>query len=316
MSAEQEQLKDALTTSMGILAGRSGSGKTEVLLNVGLAVVLALRKATPVSEDVEASSDTLESRAQAVIPALLVTQSALLAKSLKQRAANMLRVAACTPPDDFETWPLEDQRAFLQDIVEGGLAGRADLDLAEPADFKIGTETPDMLTLTVRQTLRALDRTLKGRQFFGRSADLQTHGHDFKHGEVTFERFRQRMWPKMAAKAGKLQCSAESVFKEIMEIKARNEGSAPAELRLRTLSREEYVESTQRGKSFADKADRERMYRLFQEYEQSKGEGDWDVCDLCASLWARFRSHGYAHGQKVAKLLSDESQDLHRSEIL
>ena len=271
--------------------------------------MLALRDKPSVGEDTDPGS-----RVQGQIPALLVTQSPLLAKTLKQRATNMLRVADCTPPDDLESWSTDEQRAFLLNIVDSGPSGPSDV--AQPANFRIGTKTQDMLTLTVRQTLHALDSTLRGKRFFGDSADAQSHGNDLKHGEVTFSRFGNRIWPKIHNKAGKFRFSAISVFKEIMDIKARNEGTSPWTLELKTMSQEEYVESEQRSKTFKDKTERGAMYRLYLEYEKAKEKGDWDVCDLCANLWKRYREHGYDGCLKVAKLLSDESQDLHRSEIL
>ncbi|CAD7953083.1 unnamed protein product [Amoebophrya sp. A25] len=332
LSPQQEELRKDAEWKLSIVGGRSGSGKTEILISVGYGFVRVFDRCRAKTELEENPDEGCN------VPAVLVTQSLSLQQSLQTRAEKLESFMALTPPDSFESWTRDQQRTWIESALDSesqigqtstrarcadNADGRAFREPPRNFNAEIGPEQLKRLhVFTVRQLLQMLDRTLKGTPFFKPEdgTDDELGGQKDRNGEINFVRFEKHIWPQIVKKVkGRASLNSLSVFQEILDIKghifAGEEGSSP--LRIRAKSEEKYVAGslTRKNRLFEDDKTRKTFYLYFREYQAALREEEWDVCDLCQNLYDRYLQYGY-HGRHVDKFLSDESQDLLLCEML
>eukprot|EP00392_Amoebophrya_sp_AT5.2_P006436 g6448.t1 len=155
------------------------------------------------------------------------------------------------------------------------------------------------------------------RTAIGHGRRARRAGHDPSR-EITLPKFEKYIWPSIRKQAGDQSLRALSAFQEIMDIKGLIDCSSAddGEVQTRVKTQKEYIEGvTRKNQVFTEQKSREKLYKVFREYEAVRHLEDWDICDLCANLYNRFRSYGYG-GRRAEKFLSDESQDLLPCEML
>ena len=168
-----------------------------------------------------------------------------------------------------------------------------------------------------------LDGTL-GNSYFERFHDIRKHYGQVQNSrslfiqnfirtkEVGYERFSSSYWPHFNAQLTK-KLDPSRVFIEIIShIKG---GVQSIDVVDGKLSREDYVKLSDTRVSTLNKPKRERIYEIFESYEQMKmRNGEFDLADLVNDLHHRLKEESYK-GDEFHFVYIDEVQDLTMSQI-
>ncbi|KAI4357248.1 hypothetical protein L6164_001209 [Bauhinia variegata] len=179
------------------------------------------------------------------------------------------------------------------------------------------------LVVTFQKFLMMLDGTL-GNSYFERFHGMSSpYGQILGLGSVSFETFRRKKevdydkftsqyWPRFNSSSTK-KLDSSKVFTEIRtHIKG---GEQVAEHREGRLSREEYLNLSEKRTSGLNRPKREMIYDIYQNYEKMKmKKGEFDLADLVIDIHRRLRNNKY-HGDEIHYVYIDEVQDLTMSEI-
>ncbi|KAH9658809.1 UvrD-like helicase ATP-binding domain-containing protein [Citrus sinensis] len=317
-----EQLEMILFPRSTFILGRSGTGKTTILtmklfqnekhhhmakeqfygVNNGLTL--------HTSREVEAV-EGLGGTERYILHQLFVTVSPKLCFAVKQHISHM------------------KSAAFGEKLAgEGDLIDIDDID--DAAQFKdIPNSFVDIpaksypLVITFHKFLIMLDGTL-GNSYFERFHDIRKHYGQVQNSrslfiqnfirtkEVGYERFSSSYWPHFNAQLTK-KLDPSRVFIEIIShIKG---GVQSIDVVDGKLSREDYVKLSDTRVSTLNKPKRERIYEIFESYEQMKmRNGEFDLADLVNDLHHRLKEESYK-GDEFHFVYIDEVQDLTMSQI-
>ncbi|KAI4357246.1 hypothetical protein L6164_001207 [Bauhinia variegata] len=179
------------------------------------------------------------------------------------------------------------------------------------------------LVVTFEKFLMMLDGTL-GNSYFDRFHDISSpYGQILGLGSVSFEafmrkkevnydRFASQYWPHFNSSSTK-KLDSSKVFTEIItHIKG---GVQVGEHGEGKLSREEYLNLSEKRTSNLNRKKREMIYDIYQNYEKMKMEnGEFDLADLVIDIHRRLRNNKY-RGDEIHYVYIDEVQDLTMSQI-
>ncbi|KAL9416864.1 hypothetical protein AB3S75_039948 [Citrus x aurantiifolia] len=316
-----EQLEMILFPRSTFILGRSGTGKTTILTMKlfqnekhhhmakeqfdGVNNSLTLHT----SWEVEAE-EGLGGSERCILRQLFVTVSPKLCFAVKQHISHM------------------KSAAFGEKLAGEDLIDIDDID--DAAQFKdIPNSFVDIpaksypLVITFHKFLIMLDGTL-GNSYFERFHDIRIHYGQVQNArslfiqnfirtkEVDYERFSLSYWPHFNAQLTK-KLDPSRVFIEIIShIKG---GIQSIDVVDGKLSREDYVKLSDTRVSTLNKPKRERIYEIFESYEQMKmRNGEFDLADLVNDLHSRFKEERYK-GDEFHFVYIDEVQDLTMSQI-
>ena len=130
--------------------------------------------------------------------------------------------------------------------------------------------------------------------------------------EVNYERFSSSYWPHFNAQLAR-KLDPSRVFTEIIShIKG---GLQSIEVVNGKLNREDYVNLSETRNSSLSRQKRERIYDIFESYEQMKmRNGEFDLADLVNDLHHRLKEESYK-GDEFHFVYIDEVQDLTMSQV-
>ncbi|KAI4357228.1 hypothetical protein L6164_001190 [Bauhinia variegata] len=179
------------------------------------------------------------------------------------------------------------------------------------------------LVVTFQKFLMMLDGTL-GNSYFERFHDMSSpYGQILGLGSVSFEtftrkkevdydKFTSQYWPHFNSSSTK-KLDSSKVFTEIItHIKGGEQVAEHGEGR---LSREEYLNLSEKRTSSLNRQKREMIYDIYQTYEKMKMKnGEFDLADLVIDIHRRLRNNKY-HGDEINYVYIDEVQDLTMSQI-
>lgn len=177
------------------------------------------------------------------------------------------------------------------------------------------------LIITFRKFLMMLDGTLgdsyflRFKRFLGgdgkslKSVSLQTI---VRMKEVNYERFCSSYWPHFNARLVK-DLEPSKVFSEILSnIKGGSEAGKDSNF---VLSLEVYISISDRKGTALSSLNRERIYKIFQDYEKMKmRRGEFDIADYVMNLHHRLKNKKLV-GDKMDFVYVDEVQDLSMRQI-
>ncbi|KAJ4710306.1 UvrD-like Helicase, ATP-binding domain, P-loop containing nucleoside triphosphate hydrolase [Melia azedarach] len=309
-----EQLEIILSPRSTFILGRSGTGKTTVLTmklfqreklhHMVEEGSYGVNKNTPLAEDNVGKRDFLRQ--------LFVTVSPKLCFAVKQHISQMKSSAF------GGEFPAESSLVDVDDINDA-------------AQFKdIQNSFVDIpaksfpLVITFHKFLMMLDGTL-GNSYFERFHDIDKHSAGWtqhlrlvslqnfiRAKEVTYEKFSSSYWPHFNSQLTK-KLDSSRVFTEII---SHIKGSLQSmEVSHGKLSREDYVQLSESRVSTLRRQKRERIFDIFESYEQMKmRNGEFDLADLVNDLHRRLKSEHYK-GDGIHFVYVDEVQDLTMSQI-
>ncbi|XP_038701351.1 uncharacterized protein LOC119998175 isoform X2 [Tripterygium wilfordii] len=318
-----EELQIILFPRSTFVLGRSGTGKTTVLTmklfererlhlmlmerlhGVQNDSLLHGKQKSGVGEDVEETKrETLRQ--------LFVTVSPKLCHAVKQHISNLKRSLygenSSTESSSIDVEDIDDTVQF-KDI---------------PDSFVDVPSKAYPLVITFHKFLMMLDGTLgesyferfhEARKLYGgeirslKSVILETF---IRNNEVTYDKFSSLYWPHFNTQLTK-KLDSSRVFTEIISyIKG---GPRAMEASDGKLSREDYIQFSERRVSRLSTQKSEKVYDIFLNYEKMKTEnGEFDLADLVIDLHLRLQEERYK-GDKVDFVYIDEVQDLTMSQI-
>ncbi|KAH9698652.1 UvrD-like helicase ATP-binding domain-containing protein [Citrus sinensis] len=312
-----EQLDMILFPRSTFILGRSGTGKTTVLImklfqkeklhNMALEGFFGVNNS---SQETEAEKD-LEKTERVILRQLFVTVSPKLCFAVKQHISHM---KSSTIGGKFAT--------------EGSLIDTDDIDDAEklkdiPNSFIDIPAKSYPLVITFHKFLMMLDGTLCNSYFerfhniWKNYGQLQNSKSVFietiiRKKEVNYERFSSSYWPHFNAQLAR-KLDPSRVFTEIIShIKG---GLQSIEVVNGKLNREDYVNLSETRNSSLSRQKRERIYDIFESYEQMKmRNGEFDLADLVNDLHHRLKKESYK-GDEFHFVYIDEVQDLTMSQV-
>ncbi|KAH1189210.1 TPR and ankyrin repeat-containing protein 1 [Glycine max] len=295
-----EQRKIILFPKSTFVLGRSGTGKTTVLItkliqNEKLHHV-AVEEAYGFNNyaNLEASKDIVSETERPILRQLFVTLSPGLCQKVQHHVSRL-------------------RRSFGDGST---LAASTDKNI--PDSFNGVPSNLYPLVITFRTFLLMLDGTLgnsyferyynlKGKDLGSRLVELETL---ILRKEVNYERFDSIYWPHFNTQLCKKMDSYQ-VFTEIMShIKG---GSRTVEHG--KLSREDYCTLSESRASSLSIEIRNMIYDIFQSYEKMKIHyGEFDLGDVVVDVHSRLRNKRYK-GDKMNFVYIDEVQDLTMAQI-
>ncbi|KAJ4710313.1 UvrD-like Helicase, ATP-binding domain, P-loop containing nucleoside triphosphate hydrolase [Melia azedarach] len=316
-----EQLEMIVFPRSTFILGRSGTGKTTVLTmklfqkeklhHMAEEGFYGVNKNTPLHSGLEnEAEDNVEERDS--LRQLFVTVSPKLCFAVKQHVSQMKSSAF------GGEFPAESSLIDIDDIDDA--AQFKDI----PNSFVDIPAKYYPLVITFHKFLMMLDGTL-GNSYFERFHDIEKHSDGWtqhlrlvslqnfiRTKEVTYEKFSSSYWPHFNSQLTK-KLDSSRVFTEII---SHIKGSLQSmEVGDGKLGREDYVQLSESRASTLRRQKRERIYDIFESYEQMKvRNGEFDLADLVIDLHRRLKSERYK-GDGIHFVYVDEVQDLTMSQI-
>ncbi|GAY56592.1 hypothetical protein CUMW_173100 [Citrus unshiu] len=315
-----EQLEIILFPRSTFVLGRSGTGKTTILVMklfqkekhhymvveqfYGVNNSLTLHT----SQELEIE-EGLEKTERAILRQLFVTVSPKLCFAVKRHISHLKSSAF-------------DGKFAAESIEINDIDDAAEFRDIPNSVVDIPTEAYP-LVITFHKFLMMLDGTLDN-SYFERFHDVRKHYGQVQNSrslfienvirtkEVDYERFSSTYWPHFNAQLTK-KLDPSRVFTEIISyIKG---GLQSIDIIDGKLNREDYVNLSETRISTLSRQLREKIYDIFENYEQMKLRNvDFDLADLVNHLHHRLKEGSYK-GDKFHFVYIDEVQDLTMSQI-
>ncbi|GAY56593.1 hypothetical protein CUMW_173100 [Citrus unshiu] len=291
-----EQLEIILFPRSTFVLGRSGTGKTTIL------VMKLFQKE-------KHHYMGLEKTERAILRQLFVTVSPKLCFAVKRHISHLKSSAF-------------DGKFAAESIEINDIDDAAEFRDIPNSVVDIPTEAYP-LVITFHKFLMMLDGTLDN-SYFERFHDVRKHYGQVQNSrslfienvirtkEVDYERFSSTYWPHFNAQLTK-KLDPSRVFTEIISyIKG---GLQSIDIIDGKLNREDYVNLSETRISTLSRQLREKIYDIFENYEQMKLRNvDFDLADLVNHLHHRLKEGSYK-GDKFHFVYIDEVQDLTMSQI-
>ncbi|KAL9416859.1 hypothetical protein AB3S75_039945 [Citrus x aurantiifolia] len=315
-----EQLEIILFPRSTFVLGRSGTGKTTILVmklfqkekhhhmvveqfhGVNNSLTLHTSRESEIEEG-------LEKTERAILRQLFVTVSPKLCFAVKRHISHLKSSAF-------------DGKFAAESIEINDIDDAAEFRDIPNSVVDIPTEAYP-LVITFHKFLMMLDGTLDN-SYFERFHDVRKHYGQVQNSrslfiqnvirtkEVDYERFSSTYWPHFNAQLTK-KLDPSRVFTEIISyIKG---GLQSIDIIDGKLNREDYVNLSETRISTLSRQLREKIYDIFENYEQMKLRNvDFDLADLVNHLHHRLKEGSYK-GDKFHFVYIDEVQDLTMSQI-
>jgi hypothetical protein len=346
MQVTDEQMDIILSRKSSFIIGRSGTGKTTILIMKLFQQEHKFRIVSDGFYEAESSpirdaevDDDPEISKQSVLRQLFVTVSPNLCYAVKQNISHLTR---CAHTHSFLFLPsislyglILTSKINVFDSISSSGSSSAEINL-DNTDI-ISSELNDIpdtfinipvkyypLVITFQKCLMMLDGTL-GSSFFERFLEAREGSHGnritsrsfalqrfIRLREVTFDRFSSLYWPHFNSNLTK-KLDPSRVFTEIIShIKG---GMQAGECSDGKLSFEGYCLLAESRTSTLTKQKREIVYNLFQAYEKMKSErGEFDLGDFVNDIHHRLKNGNYK-GDQMDFVYIDEVQDLSMRQI-
>ncbi|GJY19122.1 UvrD-like helicase, ATP-binding domain, P-loop containing nucleoside triphosphate hydrolase [Tanacetum coccineum] len=295
MQVTDEQMDIILSRKNSFIIGRSGTGKTTILImKFGL----------------ERYTQEISHSKQSVLHQLFVTVSPNLCYAVKQNVSHLTSISS--NGSSSAEINLDNTR-----VISSELNDIPDTFINMPVKYY-------PLIITFQKFLMMLDGTL-GSSFFERFLEAREGSHGnrialrsvalqrfIRLRQVTFDRFSSLYWPHFNANLTK-KLDPDRVFTEIIShIKG---GTQAGECSDGKLSFEGYCLLAESRTSTLSKQKREIVYNLFQAYEKMKSErGEFDLGDFVNDIHHRLKNGNY-NGDQIDFVYIDEVQDLSMRQI-
>ncbi|KDO57816.1 hypothetical protein CISIN_1g000038mg [Citrus sinensis] len=315
-----EQLEIILFPRSTFVLGRSGTGKTTILVmklfqkekhhymvvEQFYGVNNSLTLHTSQESEIE---EGLEKTERAILRQLFVTVSPKLCFAVKRHISHLKSSAF-------------DGKFAAESIEINDIDDAAEFRDIPNSVVDIPTEAYP-LVITFHKFLMMLDGTLDN-SYFERFHDVRKHYGQVQNSrslfiqnvirtkEVDYERFSSTYWPHFNAQLTK-KLDPSRVFTEIISyIKG---GLQSIDIIDGKLNREDYVNLSETRISTLSRQLREKIYDIFENYEQMKLRNvDFDLADLVNHVHHRLKEGSYK-GDKFHFVYIDEVQDLTMSQI-
>eukprot|EP01036_Dinobryon_divergens_P023773 gene23772-32158_t len=318
MSAQENKIVRDLKSM--IILGRSGTGKTTVILHRMYLQDLEYRRST--SEEgfnIDSNSvNAIRDLHMNIQGQLLVTSSPILCQAIRKSYNNMQRAARILEgkqnADADATSSAGDGMININNQISFSLAAASvgeEVDGSRIDSFASCSDSQYPLIITYSKFLFMLDKTLQSDSYF-----VKFNSANCPVREVNFDRFCSFYFPHFDEL--KLVGDASLIFTEIM---SHIKGSLQS---LRTakgfLSREEYLKLAEKRDSALSRPERTKIYDLFERYEKIKAidcMGDFDQIDVIFHVYKTLKRspHLFQDQYLVRNVYVDEVQDLVPAQI-
>ncbi|GJR49653.1 UvrD-like helicase, ATP-binding domain, P-loop containing nucleoside triphosphate hydrolase [Tanacetum coccineum] len=317
MQVTDEQMDIILSRKNSFIIGRSGTGKTTILIMKLLEQEHKFRIVSDGIYEAESShirdaevDDDPEISKQSVLHQLFVTVSPNLCYAVKQNVSHLTSISS--NGSSSAEINLDNTR-----VISSELNDIPDTFINMPVKYY-------PLIITFQKFLMMLDGTL-GSSFFERFLEAREGSHGnrialrsvalqrfIRLRQVTFDRFSSLYWPHFNANLTK-KLDPDRVFTEIIShIKG---GTQAGECSDGKSSFEGYCLLAESRTSTLSKQKREIVYNLFQAYEKMKSErGEFDLGDFVNDIHHRLKNGNY-NGDQIDFVYIDEVQDLSMRQI-